>query len=96
MKTLTYGVMPSFAEFEKAFDAAMREEGLPHYGPYSYRLKGKDADVMSALGRFVQNEATCTELFRTVCALCEAFKYGNDDAGDLAASFLYTLGFEWI
>jgi hypothetical protein len=81
MKSMTYGVMPSWTEFEAAFD---RE--VPG-GTYRIRNDKGGAD----------GDYTARKLYELVKAQARDHELGLDDeAGDFASAVLETLGFEWI
>lgn len=93
MKTLTYGVVPPLADFDEAFerDADLKREG------YSWLLKGTDEatayryDIPTML-----LAADSDEMSEVVTTLADAWSKGDEEAGDLAASILTSLGFEWV
>jgi hypothetical protein len=94
MKTLTYGVMPTKELFLTQFDAT---DDSPDYDNlYTYAMRGDDARTMERVGCTAVAKLSAEELFIVVQRLTDAFHNGNYDAGDLASSFLTTLGFEWI
>lgn len=92
MKAMTYGVLPEIEEFEDAFAEKQLDEG-----GYSYDLRGEDADAAEAAGIDTQaSDLDAHALYEVIEKLTAAWEEGNDAAGDLAAGFLSTLGFEWI
>lgn len=90
MISLTYGHLPNFSDFDRAF----RKE--VYNNTYSYNLKGSDSKVAEKVGIPGSGSFTSRELYDTLKKLIKAWDRGNEEAGDITASFLYTLGFEWI
>lgn len=88
--SMSYGQLPSPREFSRAFRAELGD------GDYTYTFRGSDADVADAVGIPDSGRFDDAELWVIVKKLQRAFEEGNDGAGDLASSILYTLGFEWI
>lgn len=88
-KSMTFGVMPPFKEFKKAFD-----EVIPD-GEYEMRLGRTDVEAAEGtiLGTGVYS---AKDLYKGVQQLTEKFYDGDDNAGSLASSIMETLGFEWI
>jgi len=87
---MSFGVMPTKREFAKAW----HEHGG---GAYSYTLRGSDAE--SARRARVPTEGRFTEkqLYASIKKLRDAFfKKGDENAGSVASSLLYTLGFDWV
>lgn len=98
MKTLTYGTMPDFEEFEAAFDRAT--EGI---GKYFYALKGRDAETAWNADIPVRAgiELQARTMYGYIEKLIDVWENEDDEdeaamAGDLASSFLTSLGFEWV
>jgi hypothetical protein len=78
---LTYGVLPSYEDFEEAFDAEVPNS--------TYQIRndrgGADGDY------------TARQLYSLVKEQTELFNEdGDDEAGDFASAVLSTLGYEWI
>lgn len=93
MTMLTYGVLPSAAEFRKAFEREM--EASPR-GVYEITLRGSDSRNMEALdppGWLGNGVYAVDELWGLVKGLVES---GSDFALEMASSILYTLGIEWV
>lgn len=91
MTSLTYGTIPSKDEFYEAFDRKV--EGLR----YPIKLSSSDARATEDVPGFGDDEYTASELYRAVENLTKAWSdMGNDEAGDIASSILFTLGFEWV
>jgi hypothetical protein len=99
MKTLTYGTLPSYFDFNQAF-AVITPNGV-----YALRLSDSDARMFEATGVGpYDTQYNCQRLY----ALCEALVWeierpvevtaeGEESwAGDFCSSILATLGFEWI
>lgn len=80
MKSMTYGNLPSKAEFEKAFDKEVPS------GKYRF---GNDE-------RFGNDSVTSNELYKELETAVEEYEDGDDAAGDWASAVLSTLGFEWV
>lgn len=88
--SLTYGVLPRFEDFEAAFEAELGDK------PFTYTLRGNDAEVASELGIPDDGAFSPRKLYKVIETLTEALHDGDDDAGDIASSILYSLGIEWI
>lgn len=88
MTSLTYGVLPEFGEFEKAFDVVVTT------GRYRICLSSCDSRAMDkySLG---DGSYTCEELYKCVQAITQD-KDATDEALDVVSSILTTLGFEWV
>lgn len=87
--TLTYGVLPPRSEVIKRAAASG--------DPYRYHMKGRDADVMESIGFDAGPDALSpTEVWQVINKLTKRYDRGDDDAGNLASSFLETLNIEWI
>lgn len=89
MKSMTYGVLPSWREFEKAFKKEVPE------GQYPMTLRGEDSKAARGT---VLGDGTfdAKELYKGVKQLTAKYERGDDDAGSLASAILDTLGFEWV
>jgi hypothetical protein len=86
----TYGVMPSKKVFEDHFEKELGDDGL-------YRIRLSGSDSRAADGTIIgDGQYDDDELYKGVKQLVKKFERGDDAAGDLASSILYTLGFEWI
>ena len=83
MKSMTYGVVPTPAEF---FTAFYREvpDGV-------YRIRSGAMRTLDIEGDYSERG-----LFKLVTRLTRKWEQGNEEAGDWASSILSTLGFEWI
>jgi len=88
--SMTYGVLPRLEDFEAAFEAELGDK------LFTFTFRGSDADVMDDLGLPVDGRFTARKLFKIVETLTEALHDGDEDAGDIASSILYSLGIEWI
>jgi hypothetical protein len=77
---MTYGVLPTEEEFEKAFFDEV-ESGI-------YRIKSG----LTPLPGDADGEHTMSELWELVKRLAE----GSEEEQSLASDILSTLGFEWI
>lgn len=80
MRSMTYGKLPSQAEFDAAFDDKV--DGC------KYRIRNDK--------RVGDWDATQGELWAEVYKATREWEEGDDAAGDWASCVLYTLGFEWI
>lgn len=90
MNSMNYGQLPSFNDFKKAFKKEVDDD------EYNYNLKGSDASTANKVKIPTSGDFDVKELYSIVKKLVAAYDNGNDDAGDLASSILYTLNFEWI
>jgi hypothetical protein len=90
-KSMTFGVLPSKAEFMKGWEASMEGEE-----EYPYHLKGSDALTAHGAGVKTSGKVGADELYAILQKLVKANDDGDDEAGSLASGFLSTLGFEWI
>ena len=86
---LTYGVIPDFREFQSKFKKYVGKS-------YNYNLKGSDANTAKKVGIPTSGDFDVKEMYEIVKKLTKAWDNGNDDAGDLASSILYTMEIEWI
>ena len=90
-QVISYGIMPTRGTFDAAFDRECPE------GNYTYDMKGTDARTMERVGLDSAGVVNCEELYKIVRMLTNAYaNYTDDAAGELASSFLATLGIEWI
>lgn len=90
-KTLTYGKMPGFREFNHAFD------DLTEDNDFVYTIKLGRTDAKAAEGTYITDgQLKTAELYEGVQQLIKKWKKGNEAAGDLASGILITLGFEWV
>lgn len=80
MKSMTYGRLPSQAEFNKAYDENL--EG----GKYRF---GNDARMGNA-------KLDASQLWKELKKATTEWEDGDDEAGEWASSVLITLGFEWV
>lgn len=95
MISLTYGHLPTFEDFESAFDIACPNN--------DYRIKLSQSDARACddftLG---DGEWRCSELWQALNEIHETWLESDmddnsiDAAMDIVSSILYTLGFEWI
>lgn len=84
-RTLTYGVLPS----RRDFDIAM--------GDQRFRIQLGASDSRAADGTSIGDGSYGPdELWKGLGQLVRKFERGSEPAGDLAASILSTLGFEWV
>jgi len=90
MTSMTYGQLPDFKAFDKQFQKVMKGDD------YEYTLKGSDASTANKVKIPTSGYFDSKELYGIIKKLISAWEKGNDDAGDLASSFMYTLDFEWI
>lgn len=92
--TLTYGILPTFAAFAAAFEAACPE------GVYHVTLNTRDSDLVEWVSAPGGSEWTAEETWETLARLtncwAEGDPYAADYAGDFASAILTTLGFEWV
>lgn len=89
-KSMTYGTIPSFSDFSMHFRKEVNDE------LYNYDLKGSEAVVARKVKIPTSGDFTAKQLYMIVKKLVQAWEVGNDEAGDLASSIMYTLGYEWI
>ena len=90
--SMTFGVMPSFKDFQKNFKRSVKGSKL-----YPYTLKGEDKTAAHNAGIPVSGEFTDKELYDIVKKLNKTWEYdGDEDAGSLASGIMDTLDFEWI
>lgn len=88
MRSMSYGELPSFREFIRAFE---------HIAPSGYfRIRLSRSDARAVEGIIGDDDYTVNELWVGVNRLTEEWSQGNDPAGDLASSILSILEFEWI
>ena len=108
---MTYGVVPSFAAFEKHIRSIDPDEGRPYLAsgqkyPIEAHANSADGQVLQKLiargagvggyGR-LKYELTDKQLYGLIRKLAAAWnRNGNEDAGSLASSIMTTLGYEWI
>lgn len=95
MESLTFGTLPEFETFEARFNRAT--EGHR----YVYDLKGRDmytawkADMPTRADHML-----ASEMYGHLQNLIKVWETAEVDeaemAGDLASSFMSTLGFKWI
>jgi hypothetical protein len=83
MKSMTYGVMPAFGEFEAAFEREVEAEGYPAFRFGNCSRVG--TCEMRVVGLWDELEKALAE-----------FEAGDDEAGDWCSCVLGCLGFEWI
>jgi len=99
-QSMTYGTMPTFEEFEAAFDAECPR------GTYSIRLGASDSRTVDGF-RLGDGEWRAKELYEACCEIAAFDAEDNngeyrgsweqkDAALDLVASIMDTLGFEWV
>lgn len=85
--SMSFGVMPTQAEFKKAF-----VDDLGAGGVYRIRAGGSDDTLMHE----IDGDYTADELFALVRKLKRRWDAGDDVAGSIASDILYTLGIEWV
>jgi hypothetical protein len=90
MTSMNYGEVPEFRDFQKNFKKSVRAMS------YNYDLKGADARTADKVGIPTGGDWSDKELYTIVNKLKKAWDKGDDNAGDLASSIMYTLNFEWI
>lgn len=94
MLTLSYGELPTKKQFKKAYKADLGDDD------YVMQLKGEDAESAdgtifeSAIERDEQFEVD--GLWKGIKQLTKKWENGDENAGSLASSILYTLDIEWI
>jgi len=96
MTSITYGTVPSRSQFMSAFKREM--EASPR-GVYEITLRGWDArrmDTVYIAGWHGNGDYAADELYALTKGLIKAWDGGNEWAGDLASSILYTLQIEWV
>jgi len=86
---LTYGKMPTKKQFEASFERLVPD------GQYEIRLSLADLEAAEStiIGDGLYD---ADELYKGVRQLTKKWDRGDEAAGDLASSILYTLEFEWI
>lgn len=91
MKSMTYGVMPTKKEFAAHWKGHMDSgEGYP------YTLRGSDAATAYAARVPTSGEFSEKQLYAIIKKLRDRSYKGDENAGSIASSILYNLGFEWI
>lgn len=92
MRSMTFGVMPTKKVFHEHWLRTMNGQES-----YSYTFRGSDA---ASAGRArVPSEGRFSEkqIYAIVKKLRDSFfKKGDENAGSMASSLLYSLDFEWI
>ena len=84
MRSMSFGVMPSFKEFEKAFDDELRG------GKYRIRAGA------SGSGGDYEGSYTARELYDLVNEIKDEGDFDDQNSGmNFASSIMYSLGFEW-
>lgn len=100
MKMMTYGELPRWSEFRKHVEMGIDPETdkpwLSSSEKYPYNLKGSDAQAARKAGIPTSGKFDLKKIYQIISKLKEEWENGNDSAGDLASSFMYTLGFEWV
>lgn len=89
MVRMTYGSMPTHEVLERAFNQAVA-------GKYDFDLRGTDERTASRVKIRTCGPVSLLQFRAMIEVLIEAFDNGDDAAGDLASSFLYSIGIEWI
>lgn len=90
----TYGKVPPPYDFRKAFNAEVPQAASDDY---RYDLRGRDAQTAEQYGIAAQDSGvSADDLRRIVKTLAEGWEGGDEYAGDLASSFLASIGIEWI
>jgi len=98
--SLTYGELPNRNDFWRHWvhyigrGRPTNADGTPVR--YSYTLRGRDAQIADSVGIPDSGDVTAREMYALLEKLVAAWEDGDDSAGDLASSFLATLGFEWV
>lgn len=83
-KVMTYGTIPPFVDFEKAFEKATKSHG------YSFSIRNSRFDLVP------DGDYNDTELYDLLHKLVEEYGEGNDEAGDWASNIIQSVGFEWV
>lgn len=95
MTSMTYGTLPSRADFDSAYEAECPEG-------YYVKLNGRDADLVDWALEDVEPHGVwdADETWSVLLGLVRLWEsddvYAGDVAGELASSILTTLGFEWV
>lgn len=90
-KTMTYGVMPSWADFIKHYDDEMEGDR------FRIHLKGSDARTASSYGLDTEVALTARETYDYINVLAMAVQEeGDENAGSIASGMLGILHFEWV
>jgi len=86
MKTMSFGQMPSFDEFEEAFDRECRGQ--------LYEIRAGQL----APEWFPEGDYTARELYALIKKMKDDFGDEEDDDSPalVASSIMETLGFEWV
>lgn len=87
---LSYGELPEFTSFLHQY-----LETCKHMD-FVYSLIGPDKQLAKDVGIPDQGSFKGVELYTVIERLINAYEGGNEKAGELAASFMTTLGYEWI
>lgn len=88
-RVMTFGVMPTFDEFEEAFDREVPE------GEFGIKLGRSDAEAAEGTS-IGSGEYTAPELYQGVVELLEKWEDGNEEAGSIASSIMSSLDYEWV
>lgn len=88
-RVMTFGVMPTFDEFEESFDREVPE------GDFGIRLGRSDAEAAEGTS-IGTGEYTAPELYKGVVELLEKWEDGDEEAGSLASSIMGSLDYEWV
>ncbi len=87
---LTYGTLPSTDQLLNAWE-------LSNVGPtFSYELRGTDSNTAYELELPTEANLEFDAFYEMISVLVDAYENGNEQAGDIASSFLYVIGIEWM
>lgn len=90
MTSLTYGQLPTKRQFLAAYKRELGD------GEYRMRLRGADVDAVRGTVFESGTSFDVDDTWDGLKELRDKWEEGNDAAGDLASSILFTLNFEWI
>ena len=93
MRSLTYGTLPDWRTFQRAFDAAKLPESRYHV---KAGLSGLFHGTRFEMSHGEQETFTSLGLMTLLEQLVALWEAGNEQAGSEASDILSTLGFEWI
>lgn len=88
--SMTYGTLPTFEQFDSAFDAAELRDGR-----YHITLGAADSRACENF-RLGDGEYTADQLYAACKEIVEAWNAEGTDAMDLVSGIIETLGFEWV
>lgn len=85
MKSMTYGTMPAFSDFEKAYES--------HVGSGTYEIRNcRELEAVYNGGNVDFDLEGLWEFLSECCIV----GFDNHEALDIASCIMTTLGFEWV